>query len=206
MQETEQLKHALLTLKKPSEYFEALRNDGRLQALYPELYDLIGVEQDPVHHPEGDVYTHTMMVLDNAAALRDEAKDPLALMLAALLHDTGKKEATKRKPNGRLASIGHEQYSEKKAAAFLKRMGLEDEDAAVSHVALHMRPNMYAHDRSKTGATNRLFAASAVPEDLILLSQADKGGRSEEKTLEDNRKFLEDRLRLFRENNKEKDI
>ncbi|MBQ7092943.1 MAG: tRNA nucleotidyltransferase, partial [Clostridia bacterium] len=77
---------ALLTLDKPSEYFEKYKNTGT----FPQLDALIGIEQEPRFHPEGDVWNHTMLVLDKAAQLRNKAKNPLGFMLAALCHDLGK--------------------------------------------------------------------------------------------------------------------
>ena len=64
----DELKKALLKGKNPSIFFEVLRRAGGLDAWFPELKALIGLEQDPKFHPEGDVWTHTMVVLDRAAA------------------------------------------------------------------------------------------------------------------------------------------
>ena len=63
----EELKKALLKGKRPSLFFEVLRSTGGLNVWFPELENLIGLEQDPKFHPEGDVWTHTMEVLDRAA-------------------------------------------------------------------------------------------------------------------------------------------
>ena len=66
----------------------------QLGVWFPELEQLIGVEQDPVYHPEGDVWVHTMEVVDRAAAFRDRVADPYAFMLLALTHDMGKAVTT----------------------------------------------------------------------------------------------------------------
>ena len=60
-----ELEKVLLTYEKPSIYFKKLRKDNKLKILYPEINDLIGVIQSPIHHPEGDVFNHTMMVVDD---------------------------------------------------------------------------------------------------------------------------------------------
>jgi tRNA nucleotidyltransferase (CCA-adding enzyme) len=86
----EELKKALLKSSKPSVFFEYLRKMDQLDVWFPEIGQMIGVEQDPVFHPEGDVWTHTMEVIDRAAAVRDKTSDPLAFMLLALTHDIGK--------------------------------------------------------------------------------------------------------------------
>ncbi|WP_028487329.1 multifunctional CCA addition/repair protein [Thiomicrorhabdus chilensis] len=75
-----------LNTQKPSVFFMVLREVGALKVLFPELDRLFVVTQPPKHHPEGDVGTHTMMVLDAAACLSDD----LEVRFAALMHDLGK--------------------------------------------------------------------------------------------------------------------
>ncbi len=64
-------------------FLETLRERGHLKTLFPEFIPMIGCGQDRTYHSEGDVWTHTMMVISQAP------RTP-ALQLAALLHDTGK--------------------------------------------------------------------------------------------------------------------
>ena len=69
----------------------------KLLRFFPELQALVGVPQDPQWHPEGDVWQHTLMVVDEAAKLRAElndTKDQMAYMLGALCHDFGKPATT----------------------------------------------------------------------------------------------------------------
>jgi tRNA nucleotidyltransferase (CCA-adding enzyme) len=70
----------------PARYFATLRRCGALQRVFPELDALFGVPQPERHHPEIDTGAHTLMVLEQAAAL---SPDP-ATRFAALMHDTGK--------------------------------------------------------------------------------------------------------------------
>ncbi len=72
--------------KRPRRYFQVLRQTGALAATFPELAALEGVPQPPLHHPEGDVWTHTLLVLDQASRMHL----PLESRLAALFHDIGK--------------------------------------------------------------------------------------------------------------------
>lgn len=74
----------ILTEGRPGRGFDLLRRTGLLGQLLPEVEDLRGVEQPPEFHPEGDVWTHTMLMLDG---LR-EPSAPLAW--GVLLHDIGK--------------------------------------------------------------------------------------------------------------------
>ena len=85
-----ELQKALLKAARPSGFFEELRKMNQLSVWFPEAEALIGVLQPAEHHPEGDVWKHTMQVLDETAALRGQAQHPLWLMLAALCHDFGK--------------------------------------------------------------------------------------------------------------------
>ena len=59
-----------------------------------ELEALIGVHQDPEHHPEGDAWTHTMLVFDAAASLHGVTKNPTGLMFSALCHNFGEAVTT----------------------------------------------------------------------------------------------------------------
>lgn len=75
-----------LSTTKPSVFFEVLDQVGAVKVLFPELYQLHGVTQPVKHHPEGDVWIHTMMVLDASAKLSDD----INVRFAALVHDLGK--------------------------------------------------------------------------------------------------------------------
>lgn len=72
--------------KHPQLYFEALKELGVLQLLFPEIAQMVAVPQAPEHHPEGDVFVHTMLVLKRAADLDFD----LPTRFAALTHDFGK--------------------------------------------------------------------------------------------------------------------
>lgn len=71
---------------KPSLFFEVLRDCGALEVVFPEIDVLYGIPQPEQYHPEGCVFTHTMMVLDRAKEISGDH----AVMYAALTHDLGK--------------------------------------------------------------------------------------------------------------------
>lgn len=75
-----------LTAKKPSIFFDILKEADLLEVHFKEIYDLIGVLQPIEHHPEGDAYNHTMLVLDNCA----KQTDSLEIRFSSLVHDLGK--------------------------------------------------------------------------------------------------------------------
>ncbi|PRR82889.1 HD domain-containing protein [Clostridium vincentii] len=110
----------LLQDKKPSVYLEKLKEDGFFNEIpYIGLKKLEGIMQSPKHHPEGNVWVHTMMVVDEGANHRDEVEDKRALMWTLLLHDIGKVKATKLK-KGRWVSYDHDKVGEVDGRGFLE--------------------------------------------------------------------------------------
>jgi putative nucleotidyltransferase with HDIG domain len=110
----------LLQDKKPSIYLGKLKEDGFLDEVpFVWLKKLEGIMQSPKHHPEGDVWIHTMMVVDEGAKHRGEVEDERALMWTLLLHDIGKVKATKFK-KGRWISYDHDKVGEIEAREFLE--------------------------------------------------------------------------------------
>lgn len=190
----------LLESDKPSAYFRALREDDQLSDLYPELNDMIGVPQEPRFHPEGDVFEHTMLVIDRASELRCRAAFPLEFMYAALLHDAGKCEATVIREDGRIIAYRHELMGDARISALLDR--LTDDRTLAEHVRnhtyLHMRPNMLYGAKSRKKKTRQLFDLSVCPEDLILLSRADASGKTDAPYDENAETWLNERLADYR--------
>ena len=195
-----ELEKALLQSPRPSVFFQNLRQMGQLSLWFGEAEALIGVEQDPVHHPEGDVWNHTMAVLDAAARYRDQAQNPLGLMLAALCHDFGKVSTTQIE-NGRIRALGHEEAGMPLAEAWLSRLTNEVRlhRYVENMVLLHMRPNMLAAQRAKAKAMCTLFDRSVCPEDLLLLAKADYFGKKGACDYEETEQFLRDAVTMFRE-------
>ncbi len=197
----EPLKNALLKEERPSLFFEKLRAENALAPAFAELEVLIGVQQNPAYHAEGNVWNHTMLVLDAAAALRPQAQQPLGLMLAALCHDLGKALTTQEK-DGRIISHGHETAGVPLAQAMLDRAGITEPSLlgyVENMVALHMRPNALAAQGSGVKATNKLFRQSVCPGDLVLLAAADRNGRitTQKATDDAAEQYLAERLALF---------
>ena len=173
-----ELEKALLKADRPSLFFETLRECGQLRTFFPEIERLIGVKQNPQFHPEGDVWVHTMLVLDQAAALRSHAKHPLYFMLSALMHDLGKITSSQVQEDGRITSYMHPEAGVPLAEAQLQRLTNDSKLTAyvLNMVLMHMRPCTLAAGNSKPKKSRAMFDESACPEDLILLSMADAFG------------------------------
>ena len=86
----EEVKKTLLRSKKPSVFFNCAYEMDIVEKLFSPMEKMKGLEQEPKYHPEGDVWEHTMKVLDFAASFRDEAQDRTSFMFGALCHDFGK--------------------------------------------------------------------------------------------------------------------
>lgn len=71
---------------RPRLYFETLQEVGALKVVFPELQALVGVEQPPEHHPEGDAFTHSLLSLEEATQRSPRPE----VRFAALVHDLGK--------------------------------------------------------------------------------------------------------------------
>ena len=175
----------LLRAERPSIGLEVLRQTKALR-FFPELEALIDVPQDPTWHPEGCVWTHTLMVVDEAAKLRvREEKNDLVLMFGALCHDFGKPETTIWK-DGHWRSPAHDVLGMQPTEKFLRR--LTDEASLIEKVKIlvreHLRPSMLFNDRKKVtpGAIRRLALRVSIPE-LLLVAEADHFGRTTEDAL-----------------------
>ena len=196
-----ELEKALLKSEHPSVFFAVLREMQQLDCWFPEVRDLIGVLQPVKYHPEGDVWNHTLLVLDQAAALRGKTEKPLGLMLSALCHDLGKPAATKLEPDGRLHAFGHEEIGVAVSDRFLSRITNERnlKQLVKNNVLLHMKPNMLAFQHAGQKAFNRLFDRAVSPDELLLLSRADfLGSSATEESYAPTEKLLWDRLAVYR--------
>ncbi len=193
-----ELEKALLLSEKPSIFFNELDSMGHLDFWFKEIKELQNIEQSSIHHKEGNVYNHTMMVIDAAVKYRDKASNPLYFILAALCHDLGKIEATTN-VYGKIRSLQHEIIGMDIAERFLKRLSSEKRliKYVKNMVKLHMKPNMYFRDNSKIKSTNMMFHKSIEPIDLIYLAQADNEGKISEYETKSSKEFLLERLEIY---------
>lgn len=177
-----EFKKLLLKADRPSLGLEWMRKLGLLD-YFPELKALIGVPQEPEWHPEGDVWTHNNMVIDEAARLRKEEYgefDNLALMLGALCHDFGKPLTTSF-TDGRWRSPAHETRGEAPTRSFLDRITREAAlvETVVAFVREHLKPALLykARHEVKPSAIRRLALRVDI-EKLVRVARADHLGRT----------------------------
>ncbi len=168
----------LLRARRPSVGLALALELGVVAKLFPELAALVGCPQEPEWHPEGDVWTHTLLVADEARRLLDEAPlgraRELTIMLGALCHDLGK-PATTAVIDGRIRSFEHEDAGLAPATALLDRLNVHTVDGfdvrreVLGLVAHHLKPIMFY--RSPTGVTDGAFRRLARKVNLELLAR-----------------------------------
>ena len=145
--------------------FELLDASGLLAQVSPEVSRLHGVEQPPEYHPEGDVWKHTLLLLEQL-----EPGCPMTLAWGALLHDIGK-PATFQPPSGpgdRIRFNGHPEIGVRISEEICRRLRFSNEETAqiLALVANHMRFADVA--RMKTSTLKRFFRLDRFPEHLAL--------------------------------------
>lgn len=190
-----ELKKALLKANKPSIFFDSLSKMNQLNYWFKEVEQLKTIKQDKIHHPEGNVYIHSMMVLDEAAKYRNKVDNPYAFMLLALCHDFGKITTTFKK-GSRIHAYNHENEGIDIIKPFLKRF--TNDKKIIKYVLnmskLHMQPNNCARNNSSIKATNNMFDKAISPKDLIYFAMCDH--KCENKN--DNRyKYLIERYKIY---------
>jgi tRNA nucleotidyltransferase (CCA-adding enzyme) len=180
-----EIEKLLLQAQTPSIGFNLALELGVIDALFPEMKALVGCPQEPEWHPEGDVWVHTLMVIDKARELNGDLDRPrlLTVMLGAVCHDLGK-PATTAVVDGRIRSMDHEQAGVEPTLRLLDRLNVHTIEGfpvrvqVVGLVAQHLKPGAFHKaDNVSDGAFRRL-AQKVDLELLARLARADCLGRS----------------------------
>ncbi|HZJ31328.1 MAG TPA: HD domain-containing protein [Vicinamibacterales bacterium] len=180
-----EIEKLLLHAKRPSPGFALALELGVIDQVLPELRPLVGCEQEPEWHPEGDVWVHTLMVIDKARELNAElARTQLVtVMLGAVCHDLGK-PATTAFIDGRIRSIDHEQAGVAPTLSLLDRLNVHSLDGfdvrgqVIGLVANHLKPGMFRKAHNVGDGAFRRLAQKVDLELLARLARADCLGRS----------------------------
>jgi len=170
-----EIEKLLLAAPRPSRGFDLALRLGVIDRLFPELKALVGCPQEPEWHPEGDVWIHTLMVIDQARTRIGGFDRPrqVTLMLGAVCHDLGKPPTTAF-VDGRIRSIDHEQAGVGPATALLDRLNIHTMDGfdvrkqVLGITAHHLKPGMFG--MSKTPVSDGAFRRLAQKVDLELLA------------------------------------
>ena len=162
----------MLTEGAPRRAFELLDQTGLLPHILPEIACMKGIEQPPEFHPEGDVFTHTLLMLEQ---LPPEPSPSLAL--ATLFHDVGK--PITQTFEDRIRFNQHDKVGAREAAKICQRLHLSNEETeriewmVENHMRLEAAPEMRP-SRLKRFARHEAFAE--LVELCRLDCQASHGG------------------------------
>jgi tRNA nucleotidyltransferase (CCA-adding enzyme) len=169
----------LLFAGTPSMGFALAMELGVVAKLFPELQALAGCPQEHEWHPEGDVWVHTLQVIDQARTRIADLQRPqaIAVMLGAVCHDLGK-PATTAFIDGRIRSMDHEEQGVAPATAFLDRVNVNAIDGydvrrqVLGITAQHLKPGSWFKVRDEVG--DGAFRRLAHKVDLELLARVAK--------------------------------
>lgn len=186
----EEWKKLLLKSEKPSLGLSAGMTLGVFREIHPEFPPLAETPQEQEWHPEGDVWVHTLMTIDEAAKIAQRERlggdKSLTILLASLCHDLGKPMVTEYR-GGKIISHGHEAAGEEPTKKFLATIGIDNltRDKVVKLVTNHLIPTMFyieeavRKNKISDGAIRRLAQRihPATIQELVLISEADHLGR-----------------------------
>ena len=152
----------IFTSSDPARGLDLLHESGLIAVWLPELLEMHGCAQSPEHHPEGDVWVHTRLLLTH---LRNPSP---VLAFSALLHDVGKPRTSRTEPSGRIRFFGHEGVGARMAEEILRRLRFSNDDvgAIVACIANHMAFKDAPQMRVST--LKRLLARPTFSEELEL--------------------------------------
>jgi tRNA nucleotidyltransferase (CCA-adding enzyme) len=180
-----EIEKLLLRAARPSIGFALALELSIIERLFPELDALVGCPQEPEWHPEGDVWVHTLLVIDGARTRIDDLDYPrqVTVMLGAVCHDLGK-PATTAIVDGRIRSLDHEEQGVPPSRTLLDRLNVHSMLAYdVRHqvlgiVANHLKPGMFAKAQPPVGdGAYRRLALKVDLELLARVAKADCEGR-----------------------------
>lgn len=162
----------ILCSSHPLVALDLMMETGLMHHILPELVALNGPggDQDPVWHPEGNVWVHTRLVVQGLVG------SPFTLMLGGLLHDVGKPATQVRQANGRISNHGHDAKGAEIAEAICRRLKMSNDERRTvrNYVALHM--TMHDGPEMRPAKLARLLQRDDLPE-LIALQHADAMGK-----------------------------
>lgn len=179
---------------KPSEFLNTIMPlDFFNQYPWSMISNLKKAEQSPQYHPEGNAWNHTLMVVDEAAKVKQNASNVNVFMWAALLHDIGKPDTTRLR-KGKWTSYNHEKVGAQMAKEFLEYF--KQNQAFIDQVVPLVRWHMQVLFAVKNLSFSEMEAMKQQVDvnDIALLGLCDRMGRlgaNEQEEKENIRIFLE---------------
>ena len=185
----------MLKANMPTRAFHLMEASGMLKHILPELSALVGCEQSKRWHSEGDVWTHSMLAVENARKMSDK----LEILWGALLHDIGKPATVGINKRGDICNHGHEFVGADMIDSIAERLRFSSnlKKEVKFLVKEHMRVRNVG--KMKRFKVRRLVASEFI-EDLIIVSRADNSAAiAEDPAMEVNKFEWLDILNRFEE-------
>ncbi len=169
----------ILKSPKPSIGLKLLQHCKVMEVIFPEISQMIGVEQREEYHHK-DVFYHTLEVVDNISRKTDN----VWLRFAALVHDIAKPKTKKFIEGTGWTFHGHEEFGARMMKSIFRRMKLpmSQLDYIEKLIRLHLRPIALVSEDVTDSAIRRLIVtADDDLDDLITLCRADITSKNPEK-------------------------
>jgi poly(A) polymerase len=161
----------ILASSRASVGLKIMQSTGLMKIVFPEVSEMVGVEQRQDYHHK-DVFYHTMKVVDNIS----EATENLWLRFAALVHDIGKPRTKAFREDVGWTFYGHEEVGARMMKYIFKRMRFPMESLPYVEklIRLHLRPMALVDEGVTDSAVRRLlYEAGEQIDDLIILCRSD---------------------------------
>lgn len=172
----EEVNKAMMKSDKPSIAFNYMYEMGIVDKLFPELGALKGCEQSPLSHPEGDVWNHTMMVVDHATTLKNKSSNSVAYMYTALCHDMGKPQSRMVTEDGKITFYNHEFLGVSIAETFMRRLTKDKKN--IQYIKTYTEYHMMGHKIGEIkDSTLRKLLVNVDINELMLIAEADSNGK-----------------------------
>ena len=191
-----EIDNILMNSNVPSKDLLRLIEDGKMDNEPLNLIkNLAKIDQNKKYHPEGSVLNHVLLVVDEAANLKEESKDKRVFMWSALLHDIGKLTTTKLR-KGRITSYNHDIEGENIAYKFLSKLGFDEKfkKEVVKLVRYHMQPLFF--DKNLPFFELDKMLKECDYKEVALLSLCDRLGRGN--LNQETIKLEKDRIERFK--------
>lgn len=175
----------MLLLPNPSHAFNALNRFGILKFILPEIDRLMFSPQSKKWHSEGNVYVHTMLVLNHAR----ERTDDLITLWSALFHDVAKPHCIRVNEDGNISNYGHERLGAQTIfPEIAKRFKFSNKytESISWLIENHMKPNIALE--MKNAKLRKLMANDDFDRLLILCESDNEGSSPESPDIEDTKK------------------
>ncbi len=176
----DKIDEALLNFEKPSVFFEenweAFFADSEVFRFLSELKE---TEQNPITHPEGSAYNHTMLAIDAGASILDRVEKPSVFMWGLLFHDIGKIKTTVNN-DGKISAKNHDVVGRVEAEKVLEKLDFLEEEfknEILSIVEYHMQPSFIVKNKEDMAKQDEVLTKMDI--DLLCnVFYCDKSGRT----------------------------